>query len=124
MIPYIGSSSAGSLLFSSPPSSGAIWMHSIGVTLIFIGIQNLEGFFYAPRIVGNYVGLHPMTVIGVDLCLGSDYWRGDRSAACRAAYRNSEGPVRRYVWGRHLPGTISADRNGSQIQTKSNCPSR
>jgi len=33
------------------------------VTLIFIVIQNLEGMFYAPRIVGNYVGLHPMTVI-------------------------------------------------------------
>jgi predicted PurR-regulated permease PerM len=39
------------------------WAHPIGVTLIFIAIQNLEGIFYAPRIVGNYVGLHPMTVI-------------------------------------------------------------
>jgi predicted PurR-regulated permease PerM len=39
------------------------WVHPIGVTLIFIVIQNLEGIFYAPRIVGNYVGLHPMTVI-------------------------------------------------------------
>src|SRR5207247_10375016 len=39
------------------------WTHPIGVTAIFIVIQNLEGLFYAPRIVGNYVGLHPMTVI-------------------------------------------------------------
>jgi predicted PurR-regulated permease PerM len=39
------------------------WTHPIIVTLIFIFIQNLEGIFYAPRIVGNYVGLHPMTVI-------------------------------------------------------------
>lgn len=39
------------------------WLHPIGVTLIFIVIQNLEGIFYAPRIVGTYVGLHPMTVI-------------------------------------------------------------
>src|SRR5438477_3503909 len=38
-------------------------LHRIGITLIFIIIQNLEGMFYAPRIVGNYVGLHPMTVI-------------------------------------------------------------
>ncbi len=30
---------------------------------IFIVVQNLEGLFYAPRIVGNSVGLHPMTVI-------------------------------------------------------------
>src|SRR5438270_1864174 len=39
------------------------WTHPIILTLIFIVIQNLEGIFYAPRIVGNYVGLHPMTVI-------------------------------------------------------------
>src|SRR5207249_474818 len=39
------------------------WLHPIIVTGIFIVIQNLEGMFYAPRIVGNYVGLHPMTVI-------------------------------------------------------------
>jgi len=39
------------------------WWHPIGVTAIFIVVQNLEGIFYAPRIVGNYVGLHPMTVI-------------------------------------------------------------
>src|SRR5438093_382311 len=39
------------------------WAHPIWVTVIFIIIQNLEGIFYAPRIVGNYVGLHPMTVI-------------------------------------------------------------
>ncbi len=39
------------------------WWHPIGVTAIFILVQNLEGIFYAPRIVGNYVGLHPMTVI-------------------------------------------------------------
>ena len=39
------------------------WSHPVGVTLIFIVVQNLEGIFYAPRIVGNSVGLHPMTVI-------------------------------------------------------------
>jgi predicted PurR-regulated permease PerM len=39
------------------------WWHPFLVTMIFIIIQNLEGMFYAPRIVGNSVGLHPMTVI-------------------------------------------------------------
>ena len=39
------------------------WTHPLIVTGIFIIVQNLEGIFYAPRIVGNYVGLHPMTVI-------------------------------------------------------------
>jgi len=39
------------------------WTHPLIVTVIFIVIQNLEGMFYAPRIVGTSVGLHPMTVI-------------------------------------------------------------
>ncbi len=39
------------------------WTHPLLVTVIFIVIQNLEGMFYAPRIVGKSVGLHPMTVI-------------------------------------------------------------
>jgi predicted PurR-regulated permease PerM len=39
------------------------WTHPLIVTGIFILIQNLEGMFYAPRIVGDSVGLHPMTVI-------------------------------------------------------------
>ena len=39
------------------------WWHPFWVTVIFVVIQNLEGMFYAPRIVGKSVGLHPMTVI-------------------------------------------------------------
>ena len=39
------------------------WTHPLLVTAIFIFIQNMEGMFYAPRIVGKSVGLHPMTVI-------------------------------------------------------------
>jgi predicted PurR-regulated permease PerM len=41
---------------------GDFW-HPFWVTMIFIAVQNAEGLFYAPRIVGNSVGLHPMTVI-------------------------------------------------------------
>src|SRR5436305_9314011 len=39
------------------------WTHPLIVTIIFIVVQNLDGMFYAPRIVGKSVGLHPMTVI-------------------------------------------------------------
>jgi predicted PurR-regulated permease PerM len=41
---------------------GDFW-HPFWVTVIFVVVQNLEGMFYAPRIVGKSVGLHPMTVI-------------------------------------------------------------
>src|SRR5205814_9352689 len=39
------------------------WTNPLIVTVIFIVVQNLEAMFYAPRIVGKSVGLHPMTVI-------------------------------------------------------------
>jgi predicted PurR-regulated permease PerM len=62
MIPYVG------IIICWVPAvliatfqMGGLW--PLWVTIIFIFIQNLEGLFYAPRIVGNYVGLHPMTVI-------------------------------------------------------------
>jgi predicted PurR-regulated permease PerM len=63
MIPYIG------IIICWIPAvliAVAQWgdfTHPLLVTLIFIVVQNLEGLFYAPRIVGNSVGLHPMTVI-------------------------------------------------------------
>jgi predicted PurR-regulated permease PerM len=63
MVPYIG------IIVCWIPAviiAAAQWgdfTHPLMVTLIFIIVQNLEGLFYAPRIVGNSVGLHPMTVI-------------------------------------------------------------
>lgn len=63
MIPYLG------IILCWIPAvliAVAQWgdfIRPLEVTLIFIIIQNLEGLFYAPRIVGNSVGLHPMTVI-------------------------------------------------------------
>jgi len=39
------------------------WFHPLAVTLIFILANNLEGIFIAPKIVGESVGLHPLTVI-------------------------------------------------------------
>ena len=62
MIPYIG------IIICWVPAVliatfqlGGWW--PLWVTIIFVVIQNLEGLFYAPRIVGSSVGLHPMTVI-------------------------------------------------------------
>jgi predicted PurR-regulated permease PerM len=37
--------------------------HPIWVTVIFFIVQQIDGMVVAPRIVGNSVGLHPMTVI-------------------------------------------------------------
>lgn len=39
------------------------WWHPLVVTIIFIGANQLEGIFISPKIVGESVGLHPLTVI-------------------------------------------------------------
>ncbi len=41
---------------------GELWA-PLAVTAIFIAIQQIEGIFISPKIVGDSVGLHPMTVI-------------------------------------------------------------
>lgn len=39
------------------------WRQPLIVTIIFLAVNNLDGMFIAPKIVGESVGLHPLTVI-------------------------------------------------------------
>ncbi len=63
MIPYIGIILCWVPAVLIAAAQYGDWWNPLWVTVIFIVVQNLEGMFYAPRIVGNSVGLHPMTVI-------------------------------------------------------------
>lgn len=63
MIPYLGIVICWIPAVIIAAAQWGDWWHPFWVTIIFIVVQNLEGLFYAPRIVGNSVGLHPMTVI-------------------------------------------------------------
>src|SRR5207249_10691137 len=63
MIPYIGIAICWLPAMLIAAAQYGDWWHPLVVTIIFIVVQNLEAIFYAPRIVGNSVGLHPMTVI-------------------------------------------------------------
>jgi len=83
------------------------WWHPFWVTIIFIVIQNLEGMFYAPRIVGNSVGLHPMTVIVSIFVWG--LLIGGLLGPILAVPLTATIKVllARYVWGRRLRKQIS-----------------
>jgi len=39
------------------------WQHPLWVTIAFAVVTHLDGLFIAPRIVGESVGLHPVTII-------------------------------------------------------------
>lgn len=63
MIPYLGIVLCWIPAVIIAAAQWTDWWHPFWVTVIFLAVQNAEGLFYAPRIVGNSVGLHPMTVI-------------------------------------------------------------
>ena len=45
------------------PATASWWVFPVVVTAIFIVVQQLDGLFVTPKIVGESVGLHPMTVM-------------------------------------------------------------
>ena len=63
MIPYIGIILCWIPAVLIAAGQWGDWTHPLIVTGVFVVVQNLEAIFIAPRIVGNSVGLHPMTVI-------------------------------------------------------------
>src|SRR5205807_6559818 len=63
MIPYIGIILCWVPAVLIAAGQYGDWTHPLIVTGVFIVVQNLEAIVVAPRIVGNSVGLHPMTVI-------------------------------------------------------------
>jgi predicted PurR-regulated permease PerM len=39
------------------------WQHPVGVLVVFAVVQTLEGLLIQPKIMGERVGLHPLTII-------------------------------------------------------------
>jgi predicted PurR-regulated permease PerM len=63
MIPYLGIILCWVPAVLIAAAQWGDWTHPLIITGVFLIVQNLEAIFIAPRIVGNSVGLHPMTVI-------------------------------------------------------------
>lgn len=63
MIPYLGMLICWIPAVLIAAAQFGDWTHPLIVTAIFIGMNNLEGFLIAPRIVGDSVSLRPFTVI-------------------------------------------------------------
>lgn len=73
IIPYIGTTLGGTLPFLyALVTTGTFWQPAAVVALYF-GIQQLEGNFITPRVVGSTVKLNPLVVI-FSMILGGFIW--------------------------------------------------
>lgn len=63
IVPYAGSIISCGVAILIALAQFGDWGHPLAVLIIFIISNNLTGFFISPKIVGDSVGLHPLTVI-------------------------------------------------------------
>jgi len=91
------------------PLGEHIWTYPIAVTILFFTVQQINGFITAPKIVGDSVGLHPMTVI-----FSIFFWTlllGGLLGALLAVPLTASVKVlfKRYIWARRLQQEPSHD---------------
>ena len=83
-----------------------VWVYPLAVLLIFLILQQINGLVTAPKIVGDSVGLHPLTVIFSVL-----FWSlilGGLLGALLAVPMTASIKVlfRRYIWERRLEPAV------------------
>jgi len=63
MIPFLGAiaTCAAALIIAFAQNPG--WQGPLGVIAVFAVVQTLEGFVIQPKIMGDRIGLHPLTII-------------------------------------------------------------
>ena len=107
MIPYIGIVLCWVPAVLIAAGQWGDWQHPLLITLVFVVVQNLEAIFIAPRIVGNSVGLHPMTVIVSIFVWG--LLIGGLLGPILAVPLTATAKVllARYVWGRRLRDRVA-----------------
>jgi predicted PurR-regulated permease PerM len=107
MIPYIGIVLCWVPAVLIAAGQWGDWQHPLFITLVFVVVQNLEAMFIAPRIVGNSVGLHPMTVIVSIFVWG--LLIGGLLGPILAVPLTATAKVllARYVWGRRLRDRVT-----------------
>jgi predicted PurR-regulated permease PerM len=78
------------------------WQHPVIVSAAFLVVSNLDGFLIAPRIVGDAVGLHPVTII-VSVFLWTLVFGGLLGALLAVPLTATlKVLLKRYVWERSI----------------------
>ncbi len=89
-----------------------VWFYPLAVLLIFVILQQINGLVTAPKIVGDSVGLHPLTVIFSVL-----FWSlvlGGLLGALLAVPLTAAVKVvfRRYIWEKRLGAAVERRLSG------------
>lgn len=109
----IGAVQGGSALIPGDPW----WALPLAVTVVFAVVQQIDGLFITPKVVGEAVGLHPMTVIASVLVWG--LLLGGLLGAILAVPMTASVKVlfQRYIWRARLaPQTVGGSRGKAEGQ--------
>ena len=109
----IGAVQGGSALIPGDPW----WALPLAVTVVFAVVQQIDGLFITPKVVGEAVGLHPMTVIASVLVWG--LLLGGLLGAILAVPMTASVKVlfQRYIWRARLaPQTVGGSRGKTEGQ--------
>lgn len=123
LIPYIGNLLClvpamliAIVQFTGPDAAWPIWVYPLIVLVLFTGVQQINSLFTAPKIVGDSVGLHPLTII-----FSIVFWSllmGGLLGALLAVPMTASIKVmfQRYIWERRLsPAAIDGKNKSSTV---------
>ena len=108
IVPYLGAiATCGTALLVAVLQFGDL-LHPLLVLAVFGVVQTIEGFLIAPKIIGDRVGLHPVTII-IALMIGTTLLGGVLGAILAIPFTAALRVVLgRYVWRRDVTGAESA----------------
>jgi predicted PurR-regulated permease PerM len=101
------------------PANSSWWVFPLAVTLVFVLVQKLDSFVVSPRVVGDSVGLHPMTVIASVFAWSCVF--GGLLGAILAVPMTAAVKVlfQRYIWRRSVePHLTGPARHGSEAKAE------
>jgi predicted PurR-regulated permease PerM len=73
IVPYIGTTIGGVMPFVYSLFIMDTWWQPIGIVLIYVGVQTIDGYFITPVVVGDRVQLNVVTAI-LSLIIGNAIW--------------------------------------------------
>jgi predicted PurR-regulated permease PerM len=108
VIPYLGAIvTCGSALIVAVVHFGDLW-HPLLVLAVFGVVQALEGFVIQPKILGDRVGLHPLTII-VAVMVGTVLFGGILGGILAIPFTAALRVLMfRYVWKKRVPGSLES----------------